>query len=78
MERLSSFLNLIGNRFDIVFSHIKSIDNYFVKTDEENIEKLLEDPIDRIKFEETVDELMKENKKSKEVKLKDKKVTISI
>jgi hypothetical protein len=61
-----------------VYNHILSIDDYVVKSDEENIEKLLENPRDRIRFEETVDELLKENKKSKKVEIKDKEVTISI
>lgn len=63
-----------------VFKPLFSItDNYVLKTDDENLDRLLTSPQDRIKFDNAVQELKRSNMSSKEIQLESgKKITISI
>jgi len=61
-----------------IVEHFKRIDNYIVKTDEENINELLKDSKDKIEFEKAVDDLLKSDKKSKEIYINGKNILISI
>lgn len=63
-----------------VFKPLFSItENYVLKTDDENLDRLLTSQQDRIKFDNAVQELKRTNMSSKEIQLESgKKITISI
>jgi len=70
--------NIFSLSFSLILKHLKSINNYVVKSDDENIEFLLENETDKVKFQNAVDQLLKDNKRSREVNIKNKNITISI
>lgn len=76
--KLFEFLNILNLPFDLILKHFKSINNYVVKSNDENIEMLLENDTDKVKFQHAIDQLLKDNGKSREVNIKNKNVTISI
>lgn len=78
---MNKFKNILKSFYDtavLITNHYKNINQHTVNSNEEYIEKLLTKPKDKLAFERTIDELMKENNGSKRVTLNNKKVTISI
>jgi hypothetical protein len=71
---MESVINLVSQ----YLKHLTSISEFLIKSDEENINTLLNKPEDKIKFQLTIDELLRDNEKSKTIQLDDKKITISI
>lgn len=71
-------LSIFSLSFSLILKHLKSINNYVVKSDDENIEFLLENETDKVKFQNAVDQLLKDNQKSRKINIKNKNITISI
>lgn len=71
-------LNIFSLSFGLILNHLKSINNYVIKSDDENIEFLLENDTDKVKFQNAIDQLLKDNEKSRKVNIKNKNITISI
>lgn len=71
-------LGSIGFTFNLALKHFKLINNYIVKSDEENIELLLENEKDKVKFQQAIDEMFKEGRQSAEVEINNKNITISM
>ncbi len=61
----------------LIFNQVKTINELIIKSDDENLEKLLERPEDKVKFQKAIDEVMKDSI-SKDVTLNGKNITISI
>lgn len=74
----SKFLNNIEVTFNIIIKHLKTVDDYVVKSDEESIEKLLKTDEDKAKFRNEIDNLIKNNTKTKNIRINNKNITISI
>lgn len=64
--------------FALILKKLKEIDNYIVKSDDEEIDKLLKNDQDKLTFQMAVDDLLRNNKKTKDIKINKKTVTISI
>ena len=64
--------------FDSYITHLFSIDDFMIKSDEEQIDELLKNPSDRVLFNKTIDELQRSPIKSKTIILDNKQITISI
>lgn len=75
--KLFEYLNIV-TLASLIFNHFKTIDNYVVKSDEENIDLLLKNDRDKNEFEKTIDEMLREGKRSKDITLNNKNITISI
>ncbi|MEL1239440.1 hypothetical protein [Flavobacterium flavipallidum] len=63
--------------FKLIYNQVESISDLMMKSDDENLEKLLEKPEDKAKFQNAIDEVMKDST-SKEIILNGKNITISI
>ncbi len=72
------YLNFLPRTFSLILKHLRTIDNYVVKSDDENIEMLLENDSDKVKFQNAIDRLISENAKSEQIEIKNRKITISI
>lgn len=77
MDILSSITKVVSLTFNIFFNQLKSVNNLMVKSNDENLEQLLESPEDKAKFQRAVDEISKKST-STEVILNGRNVTISI
>ena len=77
-RKILQILKGINLSFNFVLSYFASINDYIVKSDDEDIENLLERNIDKVKFQNAIDELLKENKTTKQITIKNRSVTISI
>lgn len=64
--------------FDSYIIHLFSIDDFMIKSDEEQIDELLKNPSDRILFNKTIDELQRSTIKSKTIILNNKQITINL
>lgn len=64
--------------FDSYITHLFSIDDFMIKSDEEQIDELLKNPSDRVIFNKTIDELQRSTIKSKTIILNNKQIKISI
>lgn len=78
MELLNNIVSSIGSTVILITRHFKSLDDFVIKSDEENIDILLKNPKDKVKFQHAIDELLKDNQKSKTLEINDKQITISI
>ncbi|WP_163408662.1 hypothetical protein [Flavobacterium ajazii] len=63
--------------FKLLYDQVKTINDLMIKSDDENLEKLLEKPEDKVKFQKAIDEVMKDST-SKDITLNGKNITISI
>jgi hypothetical protein len=78
MELLNNIVSSIGSTVILITRHFKSLDDFVIKSDEENIDILLKNPKDKVKFQHAIDDLLKDNQKSKTLEINDKQITISI
>ncbi len=78
MELLNNIVSSICSTVILITRHFKSLDDFVIKSDEENIDILLKNPKDKVKFQHAIDELLKDNQKSKTIEINDKQITISI
>lgn len=78
MKTITDLLDKFNNTILFIVNHFKGIDNYIIKSDEENINNLLKNSKDKIEFEKAVDEILKNNIDSKEININGKNITISI
>lgn len=76
MNSYTDFSNKILLALKLIFNQIKSINDLMVKTDDENLEKLLEKPEDKVKFQKAIDNVLKDSV-SQDIILNGKNVTIS-
>lgn len=60
----------------LIITQVSVINDLMVKTDDENLEKLLEKPEDQVKFQKAIDNVIKESN-SQNIILNGKNVTIS-
>lgn len=63
--------------FKLIYNQVETINDLMMKSDDENLEKLLKRPEDKAKFQKTIDEVMKDSI-SKDIILNGKNITISI
>jgi hypothetical protein len=77
MNYFFDFQNKMFLAFKLIYNQVKTINDLMIKSDDENLEKLLERPEDKVKFQKAVDEVMKDSV-SKNVVLNGKNITISI
>ena len=62
----------------LLVKHFKSIKNYVMKTEEEEIESLLKTEEDKIKFQNTIDSMLRNNIKTKKININNKEIEIMI
>ncbi|MBP3944585.1 hypothetical protein J5U18_13690 [Sphingobacteriaceae bacterium WQ 2009] len=81
MKSFKNFISIISVltlSLGVVWRHIKSVDRFIVKNDEDAIESLLKTDADKVKFRKEVDQLIRENGDSKVIHINNKEITISI
>ena len=64
--------------FRNLFQELRSIDKFIVKSDEQDIENLLKNDSDKIKFQKTIDKMIRENRKTDTVRINHRDIKISI
>ncbi len=77
MKDLLDFTGTFSSFFRLIFKEFRSIDNLIVKSNDENLESLLEKPEDKLKFEKAVDEVIK-GSSTKDININGRNITISI
>ncbi|KUY29789.1 hypothetical protein [Elizabethkingia ursingii] len=78
LETYKGFLIAVNKTVVLMLKHFISINEYVVKTDEENIEDLLKTDEDKATFQKAIDELVRGDMKSRQVSINNKEITISI
>jgi hypothetical protein len=78
MDKISLLSDKFFFTIELIYNSFQSINPLIVKSDEENLNNLLKNPKDKVTFEKTVDELLKNNGGSKEILINGKMITISI
>lgn len=78
METLNSVLNSGKSTIEILLHHLKSVNRYIVKSDEQEIACLLNNEKDKIAFQKKIDEMLKQNKKSAVLQIKNREIKISL
>lgn len=76
MNSFNSFSNIILSVIKLIVANLKSVEDVMVQTDDENLDKLLEKPSDRFKFQKAIDDVSKDLG-SQDIILNGKNVTIS-
>jgi hypothetical protein len=76
MNSFNSFTNIILAVFKLIVIKAKSVEELMVRTDDENLEKLLKTPADKVRFQKAIDHLSRDLN-SQEIILNGKNVTIS-
>lgn len=76
MNSFYSFSNIILSVIKLIVVKAKSVEELMVQTDDENLEKLLENPVDKVKFQKAIDHISRDLG-SQEIILNGKSVTIS-
>ena len=76
METFGDFSTKITLVLKLIFNQVKSINDLMINSNDENLEKLLEKPEDKVKFQKAVDTVLKDSV-SQDVILNGKNVTIS-
>lgn len=71
-------IKIYKDAFRNLFMELRSIDKFIVKSDEQDIENLLRDDSDKIKFQKTVDKMIRENRKTDTVHINHRDIKISI
>lgn len=74
MNLIEIYKNAIRN----LFHELCSIDKFIVRSDEQDVENLLKNDSDKIKFQKTVDKMIRENKKTDTVRINHRDIKISI
>lgn len=77
MRNLLSFLGVLSSVFSVMINEFRSINDLIVKSNDENLESLLQKPEDKLKFQKAVDEVIKESS-TKDITLNGKNITISV
>ena len=77
MENLFYALG-IWTVLDLLVKHFKSIKNYVMKTEEEERESLLKTEEDKIKFQNTIASMLRNNIKTKKININNKEIEITI
>ena len=77
-KNIISIISVFTLSLGAVWRHIKTVDKFIVKNDEEAIESLLKTDEDKAKFRNEVDQLLRDNAQSKVIHINDKEITISI
>lgn len=77
MDLLNNISNKLFLTIGVFIDQFRSLNDHMVKSDDENLEKLLKNPEDRVKFQRAIDEVTTKTP-SKEINLNGKNITISI
>ncbi|MBQ0907498.1 hypothetical protein KBJ98_02150 [Flavobacterium sp. F-328] len=77
MRNLLSFLGVLSSVFNVMINEFRSINDLIVKSNDENLESLLQKPEDKLKFQKAVDEVIKESS-TKDITLNGRNITISV
>jgi hypothetical protein len=77
MNYLMGFPNKLSSVYRIIFNQFKLINELIVKTDDENLERLLQRPEDKVKFQKAIDEVISSSS-TKNITINGKNITISI
>lgn len=65
--------------FKSILIHLKSLDKYIIKDNDETLDILLQKDADKVKFQNAVEDLLKDNNKEpRTVNLNSRTITISI
>jgi hypothetical protein len=76
MNPFNSFTKIIIAVFKLIVTKVKLVEDLMVRTDDENLEKLLKTPADKVKFQKAIDHISRDLN-SQEIILNGKHVTIS-
>lgn len=71
-------IKVYKDAFRNLFQELRSIDKFIVKSDEQDIENLLRNDSDKIKFQKTIDKMIRENRKTDTVRINHRDIKISI
>lgn len=77
MKNLLDFAGTFSSIIRLIFKEFRSIDNLIVKSNDENLESLLQKPEDKLKFQKAVDEVIKKSS-TKDININGRNITISI
>lgn len=77
MNNLLEFPSKLTSVYRLVFNQFQLINDLIVKTDDENLEKLLQKPEDKVKFQKAMDEVIN-GSSTKDITINGKNITISI
>jgi hypothetical protein len=58
--------------------YINCISNLMIKSDDENLKILLKNPKDKAQFQKAIDEILRDNKKEKEIDINGSTIVISM
>lgn len=71
-------LALYRAAFESLFRQLRAIDNSLVKSDEQDIANLLRDEKDKMDVQKKIDSMIRENKKTDTINIRNREITISI
>lgn len=77
---MNNFVDITGNLSSVINLIIKQLSlmsELLVKTDDENLDKLLKKPEDKVKFQKAIDEVLKDSS-TKNITVNGREITISI
>jgi hypothetical protein len=76
MDYFFDFSNKLTLALKLIVDQVKSVNDLMVNSNDENLEKLLENPEDKVKFQKAIDNVLKDSV-SQDIILNGKNVTIS-
>ncbi|WP_294280863.1 hypothetical protein [uncultured Chryseobacterium sp.] len=71
-------IELYKAAIDSLFTQLRSIDRFMVKSDEQDIADLLSNEKDKIEYQKKIDQMVRENIKQDTIKIKNRNITISL
>ncbi len=78
MNQIAFLTDKMFYTFESILNSIYSINRFIIKSDDENLNELFDDPRDKVKFQKAVDELLKHNEDTKMITINGKSIKISI
>lgn len=78
MERINALTSKLFLPLESILNYITNFNSLLTKSDDENLNILLENPQDKVKFQKAIDELLKNSNSPREVILNGKKIKLSI
>jgi|GEM_PF-4193893 len=78
MHIAARFRKIFKTFYRLLITNTRLVDDYSIKSDEENIRDLLRTSEDKVKFQKAIDSLRKGEKESVDVDLNNRKITLSI
>lgn len=71
-------IELYKAAIDSLFTQLRSIDKFMVKSDEQDIADLLSNEKDKIEYQKKIDQMVQQNIKQDTIKIKNRNITISL